>query len=156
MPAIASVPARLGRRLLGAGLLGGALLLAGCAVGPMVPVYPGDGAMVAQPYTTYETYGTYGTYAPYGYSYSVQPVYPAVVPPPVVWIGGTWRSRPDYRRPPGPPPHWGGRPGPGPGPGPGWHRPPQGGPGPGRGPGHAGPPPPGDRPSLPGSRGGGR
>ena len=150
---------RLGRRWLGAGLLGSALLLAGCAVGPVVPVYPGDGAIVAQPYTTY---GTYGTYAPYGYSYGVQPVYPAVAPPPVsVWIGGgsTWHSRPGYR-PPAPPPHWGNRPGrPGPAPGPGWHSPPQGGHGPEHGPGDAGPPPPrpqpqpGYRPTLPGSRG---
>ena len=118
MTAIASVPPCLGRRWLGAGLLGSALLLAGCAVGPVVPVYPGDGAIVAQPYTTY---GTYGTYAPYGYSYGVQPVYPAVAPPPVsVWIGGgsTWHSRPGYR-PPAPPPHWGDRPGrPGPAPAP--------------------------------------
>ena len=161
MTAIASVPPRLGRRWLGAGLLGSALLLAGCAVGPVVPVYPGDGAIVAQPYTTY---GTYGTHAPYGYSYGVQPVYPAVAPPPVsVWIGGgsTWHSGPGYR-PPAPPPHWGDRPGrPGPAPGPGWHRPPQGGHGPEHGPGDAGPPPPrpqpqpqpGYRPTLPGSRG---
>ncbi len=58
MTAIASVPPCLGRRWLGAGLLGSALPPRAAPAGPVVPVYPGDGAIVAQPYTTYGTYGT--------------------------------------------------------------------------------------------------